>query len=925
MTVADFLGQNFSTAEQLLDLRFFEDDLLCHEIDQTGGHFLDINDGTVAVTHDSMVPRGPETWGYWLIAAVVATAVIISFKPEIPETGSRDQRSATNRLGDTSNEPRINERIDDIFGTVTKHMPPLWQVPYRVGVDDQETEVLFLCVGRGRYQITANDWFDGDTLMKDIPNASVSIYTPGTHPGDGSPSLQIGPSITEPIGIYRESKDLNPAELEPPNSQDTNEITWRGTGSGSTATLVAANIPDGFNLIGTYNVGDQITLNGCNYMAPTGAVYLALNAFGDGRETFDGYGPPVDLSENSTLQYTITAVTASSLTLTIPGTASPAVLAAWAAMSNYSFPVIVTKLSDPTELWSDVYVTDYRVPNVYFYRALDFDAGTYQIMNQQQVTYYISVGVAFDNRIGPITIPKGATQIILNFVSPNGFYKLVENNEQTVSVIIKLTIIELDPTTGLETGSSTDLLLNHSSNPSGVRKSVFRTHRITLPYSWQRIRAQRQTARDKSDNVSNVDIVEWRDLYSFQPVSVPSFGDVTTAHVVVPSNSQSRLIKQRKQNVNLTRLITQYLGNGNFGPAESFATDRFDQILIHVSLDPFIGRLELDDFNADGFLDLRDQITTYFGSDVFTKFGYDFDTTELTYQDTFMLIMNAVMCIPYVQSGVYDGFFERRQNTSSMQVTCRNKISGTETRKINYDRKYDGVELSYRDNSTGTSETIYIPLNRSATNPERVDYPGVTTAEQATKIAYRLYNKQLYQTDSVTFEMDDFGRNIVPGRRIDSPDSTRFTRREGVTDGYRVYDGEVVAVSGLVVRLSEPCYFTAGEDHYITFTKENGENSEPILCTQLSEYHVALETMPSEPIYYGYERDRTKYILVSEQLKQSVALLPRTIEFNMSDDGVETHTVSAVNYTNKYYQDDGAFDPDDEDYVEDDYVDNDYV
>lgn len=269
-----------------------------------------------------------------------------------------------------------------------------------------------------------------------------------------------------------------------------------------------------------------------------------------------------------------------------------------------------------------------------------------------------------------------------------------------------------------------------------------------------------------------------------------------------------------------------------------------------------------------------------------------------------MTICNAVMCVPYTQFGVYDAFFEKVQPTSSMQITCRNKIYGTETRMTNYDRKNDGVEVTYRSNATGTADTVYIPQDQSARNPERITLNGCTTELQAFRFACRAYNRQKYQTVTAKFDVDEFGRNVVTGRRIDSPDSTRFTVSAGNTDGYRVFDGEVVEVDGFTVELSEPVTFTDGEDHYITFTKPDGDSSAPILCTQVDEYTVLLSTLPSVAIYDGYEMDRTKFTLVSEQLQQSVALLPKTIEFSLSDDGSEVHTITSVNYTDKYYQND---------------------
>lgn len=906
--ITEFLLPRFKTRDQLLDLRFFDQEILGHEIEQKGGDFLDISEGTVAVTHNSMIPRGPVPWVYVAIAAVFAVATIL-LVPKIPnlvaatDTG-RDQQSGTNRLGDSTNEPRINQRIDDIFGTVTKHTPPLWQVPYRVGVNNQETEVLLVCIGRGKYQIDPNEWYDGDTPAVNIPNAQVSIYGPGTHPGNGSPELQIGAAITEPIGIYRQSNDINPAELSPPNDLDTTEIIWQASGSGSTATLVAVALPVGKDLTDDYSIGDEITLNDCYFTEPdSGELRLYLNTDLSIGVDFDTYTEPVDLSENKTLKYTVTGVTSNTLTLEIPVTASAPVLSAWASMSSYVFPRSMTNVvsGKPTDVWVDSDTIQNNTWYDYIIESGEIVATFFtQIIRN---SYGVSVGVPYNNFIGPVFTPKGATEAIMNFVSTNGFYKIVNNNEQFTSCVIEIVVFEVDAN-GVETGNSTPYTIGYSSVLGNVRKSVFKTHRFTLPYQYNKIFVRRTTDRDKSENVSNVDIVEWRDLYTFEPVSVSDFGDVTLAHIVIPSNSKSQLIKQRKQNVTLTRLITEYLGDGNFGPAESFATDQFDQILIHTMLDPAIGRLSLENINADGFLALRDEIISYFGSDEMCRFGYDFDSTSLTAQDTFMLICDVVMCIPYVQAGVYDAFFEKRQDVSSMQITCRNKIPESETRRIEYDRKNDGVEITFRNNETGVSDTVYIPQDQSSLNPERIPLKGCTSRLQAYRYGARIYNKQLHQIEFVKFDVDEFGRNVIPGKRIDSPDSTRFTRRLDITDGYRVYDGEVVEVNGLEVELSEPVAFTEGEDHYIVFTKENGENTETILCTRIDDYTVLLGALPSEPIYDGYNKDRTKFTFMSEQLRESIALLPQTIEFSLNDEGQEINTINSTNYSHRFYDND---------------------
>ena len=75
-TVADFLLSRFTSRDELLDLRFFDEEILGHELRTSDGEFLDINDGTVAITHDSMLPRDPITIAI-AVFVVVMTATIL--------------------------------------------------------------------------------------------------------------------------------------------------------------------------------------------------------------------------------------------------------------------------------------------------------------------------------------------------------------------------------------------------------------------------------------------------------------------------------------------------------------------------------------------------------------------------------------------------------------------------------------------------------------------------------------------------------------------------------------------------------------------------------------------------------------------------------------------------------------------------------
>ncbi len=202
--LGDWLIDYGFTQKELIDLRFFKTDILGQEIDTSDPSFLDISDDvTIEVFDSTTMPRGPVLPYVPLIIAALTAVVTLAMIPSISST-STDTVSSTNKLSDSQNSEDINGRIPEVIGYVARHVPPLWQVPYRIGVNNTEVEVQFLCVGRGKYDIDMDNWRDGDTRLINIPNAQCSVYEPGTHPGNGDPSQQIGDDIDQSLGIYRE-------------------------------------------------------------------------------------------------------------------------------------------------------------------------------------------------------------------------------------------------------------------------------------------------------------------------------------------------------------------------------------------------------------------------------------------------------------------------------------------------------------------------------------------------------------------------------------------------------------------------------------------------------------------------------------------------------------------------------------------------
>jgi len=931
-SLVDYLSVSNQSREDLLDYRFFRDSDLTDEIDQSDLNFLDIDSGTVFVTRKSDAPETQAVWIQIAIAVVVAL-ITVALAPKPKKPGNRSQSSATNRLGASTNEARVNERIEDIFGTVTKHTPSLWQLPYSIGVNNQEAEVLLLCIGRGKYQMWPHEIFDGDTRLIDIPNAQFSAYNPGDFPLPGSlpnPQTQIGDNISEQIGIYRESNDLNPAELLPPNELDGFGLRWTVTGGpfpGAPATIItmtASNIPDGFVVADNYKVGSVVNMNHVFHFVPSGTVrlYHEQDEFGSDHSTYHDYSKkaaPVSLGydSNGPVDYTVSSVSGNTVHLNLPVGIDNSLAVHWSLVIGYEIP---TWMYFATTGGANYYISDEYSPTG-VNRGRYLDAALTIPVNFTTLTYPATINQFTTGSIGPFVIPEGSDEIVLNFTSPDGFYNYYKDKKVSVTVALKVTIEELD-SIGSVTGNANVTEHNYSSNVF-TGKSVFQTVRLSVPYENSRVSVTRLTGRDKSSNTSNVDVVKWRDLYSFTGITndeLNAFGDVTLAHVIIPSNSQSQLVKQRKQNLTLTRKITLFdEDTGTLGPPEDFATDSFGYILIHMALDPHIGRLQLENINADGIARIYyDEMYSYWGANAskMERFGYVFDDSQTTFQDAFIMVCNVVNCVPYVQNGMYDAYFEKPQSVSGYQITSRNKVFGSETRSEEFLREYDGVEVSYRSEVTASSETIYLPSDRSATRPNTVELSGCVGELQAFRYALRLYNKQRYSRVKVSFDVDSFGRNLIPGKRIDSPDSTRYSKFADEATGYKVYQGEVLNVaSNGVITISEPVVFYSGSNFQVVFTNEDGSLTTPVLCLgynpgnsfNVEVFKIILSQPPSgllNSLYDGYKRDRTKYTIIRPQERELTALIPQTLEFRADSNGEEIITVESILYNDLYYSGD---------------------
>ena len=537
-------------------------------------------------------PSGLDPITVAIVGAIlsIGASLAISFllKPPSPTQRNTQTESPNNGLSDRKNKARILARIPDIFGKV-RSTPDLLNVPYKEFIDHQEVEFAYMCVGRGYYDIAANNVKDGDTKFSDISGASVAIYPPNTSPNNGSPQLTIGSAINEPVLKSVRSNAANGQTLKAPDAAAfngnnntkfvyPNQITTTASGidfteefvSGATLTVTNASYTA---VVGTQ--GSQLTRNVKCKIASNGydgeIIYTSGNATNDFsvndsiRLAFALFQTDDSSTLNLNGDYVVKAVTSTTITLDYP----ESINANWGQIQNeFAANETGTKNVFLTNLGSVVSVNlagNYTISSV--------TSTTVSLSNPASVNsdwnklddydnpadetgllspYMYSTGEAFIGWFNLLV--DDLDKIYINLVALQGLYK--DDGEQqyafniAVQVQVEQTSATGTPTGTVETFNGTVL---GSSSSKSTRALTMKINPTFTGYC--RVRVKRTTNSDTNFEGTVVDEVKWRDLYAMSPVTQNDFGDVTTVQSVTYATDGALAVKERKLNMEVTRKL----------------------------------------------------------------------------------------------------------------------------------------------------------------------------------------------------------------------------------------------------------------------------------------------------------------------------------------------------------------------------------
>lgn len=222
--------------------------------------------------------------------------------PDVPTNINRTQQSSNNSLANRTNEARVLQRIEDIFGLVRAY-PSLIQPVYSKYINNKQYEYSYMCIGRGWYDVA--DVRDCETLLSDIDGTSAEFFNPFTSPNSGSPFLTIGSAISEPVLLVKRSNNVTGEVLKARNQ-------FVLTYAGLIDFYKASTIPSAYDRIGgisdeiydNTSVGDVISITGT-----PAAVY-------DGSYTIRSKIGGSNILELTTATFSSTSSTSGTFTIT---------------------------------------------------------------------------------------------------------------------------------------------------------------------------------------------------------------------------------------------------------------------------------------------------------------------------------------------------------------------------------------------------------------------------------------------------------------------------------------------------------------------------------------------------------------------------------------------------------------------------------
>lgn len=480
------------------------------------------------------------------------------------------------------------------------------------------------------------------------------------------------------------------------------------------------------------------------------------------------------------------------------------------------------------------------------------------------------------------------TEAIFNFYFPQGLYNMTSKGkvgEGFVEITIQYKYL----------GESTIHTRKHYEYRNGNKDTFGITIREVLRGHGEGISFRIAKTRQKYGN-SPVTECKVKDVFLAVQTQKSSYPDVTVVRTRTVATDGALSVKERKANC----LVTRKLPIDGIGAL--VATKDAGQALINMAFDPYIGRRSNNEIDVEQIKAEIEKIKAYFDSNAPAEFNYTLDDAELSFEEQAGMVASACFAECYRYGNKLRMRFEQPQETSVLLFNHRNKVPQSEKRTYTFgiQKDYDGIKLEYTDPDDDERVNYYLSYNpatgevtedSSATNPLEITTSGIRNVAVAKTRAWREWNKLQYQRVSVDFDALDESELLMRNDRVLVADNTVISTQ----------DGEVVSQNGFTLTLSQNVEFKDGVDYYCFLQLSDG-STQSILCHpgEMTNEIILTESPRLQLVIDSDRYVKTLYTVVesSEADKQAFMLT------EMSPNDQMTNKLTCINYDARYYAND---------------------
>lgn len=790
-------------------------------------------------------PMGLDPFSWAVIGLSVLVSVAVAFLmpvPTIPNQSNNQPQSPNNALAARTNKQRLGGRIPDIYGTVWS-VPDLLAPTYSIYVDNREVEIAYMCVGRGRFNVTKA--LDDTTPINEVFGSSVLIYNPDKTLDD-EPDFSFGGAFAADeaeltrLAVKRYTS-VNGQELLPINEIYSNTNLTIGR-DGSVYHNSIGDFTDRFS------VGE--------------AVYINQEVDKDGYN-FSG-------------SYIIDSVFKNRIILKKPWLSNPD----WQRLVDNNIDmtgVSATVTADLSTIWQGYFYTSDNSHNFIFINLVA-NNGLY-LLDQGD---YESLGIPIEIEsqiVDSQNNPISGTMQLDSFVFYGAHYNDYAVNNGA----------------GQDYGSHWRAGRRTTNNE--VTQSAAMTYQLRNTYMAAGKRLRFRVRRSESKVVAGqgesvVQDVKIADFYGARNMTASDYPKGVTTLISKSLATEGALsLKERK----LRLLVQRYVTDATSGLPK--LSNRADDILRDIATDPKIGNLQLSQVDIAQIKAEIDAQIAYFGTDKCSEFCGTFDDNNLSAEETMQIVAKAVFSQAKRQGNKIMLDFERKVPASVAVFNSHNILPDTFTapQSLGIANDYDGVKVEYTDPVDDAIITMTYP-NDAITNPHEDKLIGVRNKVQAHTHMMRMYNKDRHAYKSCEFVAGDESNIVVRTNRITVADQLRADVQQGSVDSIETIGGDIVLHTTDPVTI-EP------SGAYTMFIQTINNGVESIAVTARDDYSVKLARLPSGEISGTDKAVQAVYQVVSETDDNRDAYL---VAQKDPSDGM-TNKLLCTNYDDRYYQNDSDF------------------